>query len=375
MSEVESQRAAAARRGAVESGAATPPDAPKSAWHPVPADLEAITARMLEARDILRNVAHRTPVMTSRTLDEQVGARVFLKCESFQRMGAFKFRGAYHMISRLDDDVRARGVVAYSSGNHAQAVALVAQLAGVPATIVMPSTAPAAKIDATRGYGAEVVFHDQVGEPREELAKRLAREKDATLIPPFDHPDIIAGQGTAALELFEETGDLDMLLVPVGGGGLISGSAIAARHACPACSVVGVEPEAGKDAVASLHFGRLVRKEAGETIADGARTPQLSPLTFDVIRRTVRAIVPVPDEALIETMRFVYERMKLVIEPTAALGLAALRTGRAGVTSAVGTPGKGWMPATGGDDRAKIGVIVSGGNVDLAKLGEWFGRS
>ena len=350
------------------------PENAKSAWHPVPADLEAITARMLEAAQILRGVAHRTPVMTSRTLDEEVGARVFLKCESFQRMGAFKFRGAYHMISRLDDAVRARGVVAYSSGNHAQAVALVAELAGIPATIVMPSFAPQAKIDATGGYGAELVFYDQVGEPREELAKRLAREKGATLIPPFDHPDIIAGQGTAALELFEEIGDLDMLLVPVGGGGLISGSALAARHASPGCSVVGVEPDAGKDAAASLHFGKLVRKEAGPTIADGARTPQLSPLTFDVIRRTVNGIVSVPDSALIETMRFAYERMKLVVEPTGALALAALRMGRAGVSSAVGTRGEGWKPATGGDDRAKIGVIVSGGNVDLGKLGEWFGR-
>lgn len=348
--------------------------APQSSWYPAPADLEAITARMLEARDLLRNVAHRTPVMTSRTLDDEVDARVFLKCENFQRMGAFKFRGAYHMISRLDDDVRAGGVVAYSSGNHAQAVALVAELAGVPATIVMPSTAPQAKIDATGGYGAELVFYDQVGEPREELAKRLAREKGATLIPPFDHPDIIAGQGTAALELFEEVGPLDMLLVPVGGGGLISGSALAARHACPGCNVVGVEPEVARDAAASLQFGKLVRKEAGNTIADGARTPQLSPLTFDVIRRTVGSIVTVPDAALIETMRFVYERMKLVIEPTGALGLAALRAGRAGVSSAVGTPGKGWTPASGADDRAKIGVIVSGGNVDLGKISEWFGR-
>ena len=359
----------------VESQAGAPADAPKSAWYPAPADLDAITARILEAAEILRGVAHRTPVMTSRTLDDEIGARVFLKCESFQRMGAFKFRGAYHMIARLDDDVRARGVVAYSSGNHAQAVALVADLAGIPATIVMPSTAPQAKIDATGGYGAELVFYDQVGEPREELAKRLAREKGATLIPPFDHPDIIAGQGTAALELFEDAGDLDMLLVPVGGGGLISGSVLAARHACPACSVVGVEPELARDAAASLHFGKLVRKEAGPTIADGARTPQLSPLTFDVIRRTVHSIVTVPDQALIEAMRFAFERMKLVIEPTGALGLAALRTGRAGVSSAAGTPGEKWPPATGGDDRARIGVIVSGGNVDLAKLSEWFGKS
>jgi threonine dehydratase len=374
MSDAGAPQTPAAGAPPIRSDAASAPAKP-SAWHPVPADLEAITARMLEARDLLRNVAHRTPVMTSRTLDEEVDARVFLKCENFQRMGAFKFRGAYHMISRLDDDVRARGVVAYSSGNHAQAVALVAELAGVPATIVMPSTAPRAKIDATGGYGAELVFYDQVGEPREDLAKRLAREKGATLIPPFDHPDIIAGQGTAALELFEEVGPLDMLLVPVGGGGLISGSALASRHACPGCSVVGVEPEVARDAAASLHFKKLVRKEAGATIADGARTPQLSPLTFDVIQRTVKSIVTVPDAALIETMRFVYERMKLVVEPTGALGLAALRTGRAGVSSAIGTPGKDWTPATGDDDRAKIGVIVSGGNVDLAKLAEWFGNA
>jgi len=344
-----------------------------SAWHPAPADLDAITARMLEARDLLRGVAHRTPVMTSRTLDDDLDARVFLKCESFQRMGAFKFRGAYHMIARLGDETRARGVVAYSSGNHAQAVALVARLAAIPATIVMPSTAPPAKIAATRGYGAEVVFYDRVGEPRETLAKRLAAEKGATLVPPFDHPDIIAGQGTAALELFEDVGPLDMLVVPVGGGGLISGTALAARHASPACSVIGVEPEAGKDGVASFHFGKLVRKECGPTIADGARTPQLSPLTFDVVRRCVRGMVPVPDSAILEAMRFLYERMKLVVEPTGALGLAALRSGRAGVSSAIGTPGEGWTPATGEDHRPRIGVIVSGGNVDLAKLGEWFG--
>ncbi|MEO5618625.1 MAG: pyridoxal-phosphate dependent enzyme [Candidatus Eisenbacteria bacterium] len=327
---------------------------------------------MLEARDILRGVAHRTPVMTSRTLDELLGARVFFKCENFQRMGAFKFRGAYHAIARLDDETRTRGVVAYSSGNHAQAVALVASLAGVPATIVMPSTAPPAKIAATRGYGAEVVFYDQAGEPRESLAKRLATERRSTLVPPFDHPDIISGQGTAALELFEEVGPLDLLVVPVGGGGLISGTALAARHASPDCSVVGVEPEAGKDATASFLLGRLVRRECGETIADGARTPQLSPLTFDILRRCVTAMVPVPDEGILDAMRFLYERMKLVVEPTGALGLAALLMGRTGVSSAIGTQGKGWAPATGGDDRATIGVILSGGNVDLTKLGEWF---
>ena len=361
--------AEAVRASDPEAAADTTP----SAWHPVPADLDAITARMLEAVGLLRDVAHRTPVMTSRTLDERVGARVFLKCENFQRMGAFKFRGAYHAIARLDDETRSRGVVAYSSGNHAQAVALVARLSGVPATIVMPSTAPPAKIDATRGYGAEVVFYDQVGEPREALAHRIAAERGATLIPPFDHPDIIAGQGTAALELFEEVGPLDLLVVPVGGGGLISGSALAARHASPNCAVVGVEPEAGKDATASFTLGRLVRRECGETIADGARTPQLSPLTFDILRRCVTGMVPVPDSGILVAMRFLYERMKLVVEPTGALGLAAVMMGRAGAASAIGTPGKGWTPATGGDDRATIGVILSGGNVDVTKLGEWLG--
>src|SRR5262249_19046042 len=196
----------------------------------------AITARMLEARAMLEGVAHRTPVMTSRALDEESGCRVFLKCESLQRMGAFKFRGAYHTITRLPAERRARGVVAYSSGNHAPAVALVSRLHGIPATIVMPSTAPATKISATRGYGAEVVFYDQVGEEREALAARLAQERGATLIPPFDHPDIIAGAGTAALELFEETGPLDALIVPVGGGGLISGSGLAAPQASPGCA-------------------------------------------------------------------------------------------------------------------------------------------
>jgi threonine dehydratase len=334
-------------------------------------DLSAIIARMLEARAMLEGVVHRTPVMTSQALDEESGCRVFLKCENLQRMGAFKFRGAYHTITRLPAEQRARGVVAYSSGNHAQAVALVSRLHGIPATIVMPSTAPATKIAATRGYGAEVVFYDQVGEEREALATRLARERGATLIPPFDHPDIIAGAGTAALELFEETGPLDALIVPVGGGGLISGSGLAARHASPGCAVMGVEPEAGPDAMASLQLGRLMRRKVGETIADGARTPQLSPLTFDVIRQTVMGITVVPDSALIEAMRFVFERMKLIVEPTGVLGLAAFRMQRAGVSDASGQ-GKGW-PEAHGDTRPRIGIMISGGNVDVAKLGGWFG--
>ena len=311
-------------------------------------------ARLLDARRLLAGVAHRTPVVTSRTLDERMGARVFLKCENLQRMGAFKFRGAYNAIARLSEDSRRRGVIAYSSGNHAQAVALSGRLLGAPVTIVMPSTAPRAKLEATRGYGAEIVHYDTLGEGREALAERLAAERDLTLIPPFDHPDVIAGQGTAAAELFEEAGALDLLLVPVGGGGLVSGSALAASFHAPGCRVVGVEPEAGDDGVRSFRSGRLERIEPWPTIADGARTPALGEITFALIRRHVADMTSVPDAALIEAMRFLWERTKLVVEPTGALGLAALLEYR------VVAEGK------------RVGVILSGGNVDLVQALEWF---
>ncbi len=310
--------------------------------------------RILEARARLHGVAHRTPVVTSRTLDERVGARVFLKCENLQRMGAFKFRGAYNAIAQLSESARRRGVVAWSSGNHAQAVALVSRLLAVPATIVMPSTAPRAKLDATRGYGAEVVFYDQLGEEREQLAERLATERGLTPVPPFDHPNVVAGQGTAAFELLEEAGPLDLLVVPVGGGGLISGSALAARDRYPECRVIGVEPEAGDDGAQSLKTGRLVLKTCGPTIADGARTASLGTLTFPLIQRYVEEIVTASDAELIESMKFVWERLKLVVEPTGVLGLAALLTGR------VSAPGR------------RIGVILSGGNADLVQSLEWF---
>jgi threonine dehydratase len=260
------------------------------------------------------------------------------------------------MISRLDPEVRARGVVAYSSGNHAQAVALTARMLGIPAVIVMPSGAPAAKLAATRGYGAEIAHYDLLGENREGLALRLAAERGLTLVPPFDHPDIVAGQGTAACELFEAAGPLDLLLVPVGGGGLISGSGIAADALSPDCRVVGVEPEAGDDACRSFASGTLVTRDPGFTIADGARTPALSPLTFEMIRRHVDAMTSVPDDALIEAMRFVWERMKLVVEPTGVLGLAAVLSGK--------------VPCEG----KRVGVILSGGNVDLAQAVAWFAR-
>ncbi len=319
----------------------------------LPTDAE-MAARLTDARRRVAGVVHRTPVATSQTLDRLTGARVFLKCENLQRAGAFKFRGAWNTISRLPDAQRKRGVIAYSSGNHAQAVALTAQLLGIPAVIVMPSTAPAPKLAATRGYGAEVVFYDTAGEEREALAARLAVERGLTLIPPFDHPDIIAGQGTAAAELFEDTGPLDLLLVPVGGGGLISGCSLAADLMCgERCRVVGVEPAAGDDACQSFAAGRIVRITPPETIADGARTPSLSPLTFDMIRRHVDDMTSVPDAELVKAMRFVWERMKLVVEPTGVLGLAALLAGR--------------VEARG----QRVGVILSGGNVELERAAGW----
>jgi len=313
-----------------------------------------LTARLHAARVRLAGVAHRTPVATSRTLDALVGARVLLKCENLQRGGAFKFRGAWNTISQLPGDVRRRGVIAFSSGNHAQAVAYVAKLHGVPATIVMPSSAPAVKLAATRGYGAEVVFYDTLGETREGLTERLARERGLSLILPFDHPDIIAGAGTAAAELIEEAGPLDRLLVPVGGGGLIAGSAIAAHALSPGCRVTGVEPAGGDDGVRSFRRGERVRVEHPETIADGARTPMVGALNFEVMKRHVHDMVSVPDAALVRTMRFVWERMKLVVEPTGVLGLAAIMEG------VVPVPGE------------RVGVILSGGNVDVAQAAEWF---
>ena len=316
--------------------------------------LEALAARLPDARARLAGVAHRTPVVTSATLDARLQAHVFFKCENLQCMGAFKFRGAWNLISRLPAEVRRRGVAAYSSGNHAQAVALVSKLFEIPATIVMPSTAPVAKLEATRGYGAEVLFHDQAGEGREAMAERVVAERGLTLVPPFNHPDIIAGQGTAACELFEDAGPLDLLLVPVGGGGLIAGSALAARLMSPDTRVVGVEPEAGDDGCRSFASGRLERIEPRFTIADGARTPALGELTFEIIRREVAAMVSVPDDELVRAMRLVWERMKLIVEPTGVLGLAALLAGR--------------VPCAG----RRVGVILSGGNVDPAQALEWF---
>jgi len=303
-----------------------------------------------DAAERLEGVANRTPVVTSRTLDERVGGRVFLKCESFQRMGAFKFRGAYNAISRLSADERRRGVITFSSGNHAQAVALASRLVGTTATVVMPADAPPAKRRATEGYGARVVSYEPAKEDREEVARRLQAEGGQVLIPPFDHPHVIAGQGTAAKELFEEVGALDLLLVPCGGGGLLSGSALAARRLNPRGRVVGVEPELADDATRSFKTGTLQTVHNPRTIADGARTPSLGQITFPLVRANVDDMATVSDEQLLDVLRFVWERMKLVVEPTGALGLAAAWAGKVDVSG------------------RRVGVIVSGGNADLEAL-------
>jgi threonine dehydratase len=301
------------------------------------------------ARAHARISAHaiRTPVMTSRTVDARTGAQVFFKCENFQRMGAFKFRGALNAMSQLSTDEAQRGVMTFSSGNHAQAVALAGRLLGIRATIVMPADAPPVKLEATRGYGAEVVTYDAAVASRETIARSLAAERGLTVIPPFDDPRVIAGQGTAAKELFEETGPLDLLLVPCGGGGLLSGCALAAQALAPQCRVVGVEPDAGDDAVRSFRSRRLQRVRNPDTIADGARTESLGDITFPLVLALVADMTSVDDAALLRSMFFLWERMKIVVEPTGALGACALLDGK--------VEGRG----------RRVGVLLSGGNVDL----------
>ena len=310
---------------------------------PTYADVIAASAR-------IKGFAHRTPVLTSRTMNTEIGAEVFFKCENLQRMGAFKFRGAFNALSQFDERQRKAGVVTYSSGNHAQAIALSSSLLGIPATIVMPNDAPAAKMAATRGYGGKVVNYDRYTEDREQIGNALAQKHGLTLIPPYDHPDVIAGQGTAAKELFEEVGELDALFVCLGGGGLLSGSALSARALSPRCKIYGVEPEAGNDGQRSFRAGSIVHIDTPKTIADGAQTQHLGAYTFEIIRRDVDDILTVSDAQLVDGMRFFAERMKLVVEPTGCLGLAAAR--------AMASELKG----------LRVGVVVSGGNVDLDLL-------
>ena len=308
-------------------------------------DVEQAAAR-------IEGAAHRTPVLTSSTFDARANARVFFKCENYQRMGAFKFRGAYNAIAKFDDAQRAAGVLTYSSGNHAQAIALSARLAGIRSAIIMPQDAPALKVKATREYGGEVITYDRYTENREEIGRRLSEERGMTLIPPYDHPDVIAGQGTAAKELFEETGPLDILLVCLGGGGLLAGCALAARALSPECKVIGVEPEAGNDGQQSLRKGEIVHIAVPKTIADGAMVTHIGEHNFEVIRRSVDDIVTVSDAQLVQTMAFFAERMKMVVEPTGCLAAAAALHG------VVDVKGK------------RVGILISGGNVDLSRFAE-----
>jgi threonine dehydratase len=307
-------------------------------------------ADVVAAAERLAGQVHRTPVLTSQTADAQVGARLFFKCENLQRAGAFKIRGAYNALARFTPEQRSAGVVAFSSGNHAQAIALAARLLDIPAVIVMPQDAPAAKVAATRGYGADVITYDRYTEDREAISRALAVERGMTLIPPFDHPDVIAGQGTVARELLQEVGELDALLVPLGGGGLLSGSALSARALSTGCRVHGVEPAAGDDGQRSFRSGRVVRIDTPQTIADGAQTQSLGALTFEIIRQEVADVLTVTDAELIDAMRFCFERMKIVVEPTGALGVAAAFR----------------MGAELRDKR--VGIIISGGNVDAPRF-------
>lgn len=305
---------------------------------------------VVAAADRIRGHAHRTPVLTSRTVDDEFGAQVFFKCENLQRMGAFKFRGAYNALAKFSPAQRRAGVIAFSSGNHAQAIALSAKLLGIPATIVMPQDAPAAKVDATRGYGGRVVLYDRYKEDREQITRSLAERDGLTMIPPYDHPDVIAGQGTAARELFEEVGPLDAFFVPLGGGGLLSGSALVTRALAPECRLCGVEPEAGNDGQQSFRSGSIVHIEVPKTIADGAQTQHLGQITFPIIRHDVDDILTASDAELVDAMRFLAGRMKIVVEPTGCLGFAAARQQKAQLRG------------------RRIGVLLSGGNVDLARF-------
>lgn len=314
-------------------------------------------ADVAAAAQRLQGHAHRTPVLRSSTLDQRLDAQVFFKCENFQRMGAFKFRGAFNALSCFDASQRKAGVIAFSSGNHAQAIALSARLLGIPALILMPADAPRAKVDATRGYGGEVMLFDRFTQDRELLTRELAAQRGMTLVPPFDHADVISGQGTVARELFEDVGELDFLFVCLGGGGLLGGCALSARALSPGCRVIGVEPQAGNDGQQSFRSGAIVRIATPETIADGAQTQSLGELTFAIIRRDVHDVLTATDAQLVQAMRFFAQRMKMVVEPTGCLGLAAL--------CHAGVPVRG----------KRVGVVVSGGNVDLRRFGLLLGRS
>jgi threonine dehydratase len=309
------------------------------------------------AAERLRGIVHETPIHTSRLLDEATGGSVFLKCENFQRAGAFKIRGAYNAMAQLSPEQRAAGVLTYSSGNHAQAVALAGRLLGVRTAVVMPSNAPKIKAEATRGYGAEVILYDPDAEDREALAERVRAERGMTLIPPFNHPHVIAGQGTAAYELIRQTGQVDLMLAPCGGGGLLSGTAVATRALLKAAKVIGVEPEGAANGTLSFRAGQIVRVEKPETMADGLRPKALGDLTFALIRAHVHAMVTVTEDELRRTVDFLWNRMKLIVEPSGAAALAAVLHGK--------------LPSEFPMQGQRIGVILSGGNADVGAVAEW----
>ncbi len=313
-------------------------------------------ADVVAASQRIAGHAHRTPVLTSETANKECGAQLFFKAENLQRMGAFKFRGAFNALSRFDAPQRKAGVVAFSSGNHAQAIALAARMLGMPATIIMPEDSPAAKVAATQGYGGEVITYNRYTDDREAIARQLAQSRGMALIPPYDHADVIAGQGTAAKELLEDVGPLDVLFVCLGGGGLLAGSALATRALSPQCRIYGVEPLAGNDGQQSFRTGAIVHIDTPTTIADGAQTQHLGQLTFPIIQRDVTDILTATDQELVEAMRFFAERMKIVVEPTGCLGFAAARSMKSRLAG------------------LRVGVVISGGNVDIAKLGQYLIR-
>jgi threo-3-hydroxy-L-aspartate ammonia-lyase len=310
-------------------------------------------ADIQDAARQIAGVAHRTPVVTSQTINGRTGAQVHFKCENLQRAGAFKIRGAYNAMSRLSPEERRRGVLTFSSGNHAQAVALAGRMLGVPTVIVMPSDAPPVKKSATEEYGGEIIIYDRDRDDRETIGRRVALERGLTVVPPYDHPAVIAGQGTAAVELIEESGPLDFLFVPCGGGGLLSGTAIAARSLSPGCRVVGVEPAAGDDATRSFRTKQLQTVDNPQTVADGARTPSLGSFTFPLVLEYVSDMTTINDATLLQTMFLLWERLKLVVEPTGALGAAAALHGA--------------FPIAG----ARVGIILTGGNVDFSQVAQW----
>lgn len=303
-----------------------------------------------DAAQRLKGIAQRTPVLRSSTADGQLKAQFFFKCENLQRTGSFKFRGAFNTLSQFNEEQRRHGVLAFSAGNHAQAIALSARLLDIPATVVMPEDAPATKMAATRAYGAQVVTYDRYNEDREAISRKLAHDRGLTLVPPFDHPDVIAGQGTAAMELFEDVPNLDLLFVCVGGGGLLAGSILAAQGLAPHCRLVGVEPEAGNDGQQSVKAGHIVHIPTPRTIADGAQSQALGQLTFPIIAKGVHAMVTATDLQLVDAVQFFAERMKIVVEPTGALSFAGARHGGIDLHG------------------ARVGILISGGNMDMARL-------